>query len=270
MTLPAISSRVRRRASGWRIATCAPRRVGSRGLPIEQPTAASRAIGEGDRELAEGGALAPDRVDARLGGQQDALLDGRQRKHPGRSGEPLRDARRRIVALGHRELVALPEPALDRVAQPILEGAADVQPGRRAGSAVEELVRAADREVGAARVELDVDRAARVAEVPDDERPGLVGEGGDRVDVGDRGRSVVHVAEGDERDVARMRRQGRGDVVGRRSVDRVGVDPGDLEVPRPGQALQDVAIGREVVPVGHDHAPTRSRLERSMQAACRR
>ena len=117
------------------------------------------------------------------------------------------------------------------------------RPGARAGrtarlvprAAVEVLVRAADREVRAARRRARLDRSARVAEVPDDERSGLVGEGGDPGDVGDRGRSVVHVAEGDERDVVRVRRQRRGDVVERRPVDRVGVDPGDLEVPLPGR-----------------------------------
>ena len=89
-----------------------------------------------------------------------------------------------------------------------------------------------------------------------------MGEGCDRVDVGDRGRPVVHVAERHQRDIARMRREGRGDVVGCRPVDRVRRDPGDLEVPRPGQAFEDVAVGRKVVPVGHDHAPPGPRLER--------
>ena len=56
--------------------------------------------------------------------------------------------------------------------------------------------------------------------------------------VGDRRRAVVDVAEGDERDVAAMRREDGGDLVGGRAVDRVGVEPGDLAVAVAGEALE--------------------------------
>ena len=97
-----------------------------------------------------------------------------------------------------------------------------------------------------------------VRQVPQDERAGVVGEGRDRRQVGDRGGSVVDVAEGHERDVARMRVEDGGDVVDRRAVDRIRIEPGDLAVAIAGQALEHVPIGREVRPVGDDDPAARA------------
>ena len=83
MTPRSISARVSRCASGWRIATWSPRRSASRGLPTEQPSAASRAVDELDRELGQRHALRPDRGDARLGDEPDALFDRGDRDDAG-------------------------------------------------------------------------------------------------------------------------------------------------------------------------------------------
>ena len=62
----------------------------------------------------------------------DALLGGRQPEDAGRAREPAADPRHRPEALAHLELVGLPEPALDRVAQLGLEVRADVEVAGRA------------------------------------------------------------------------------------------------------------------------------------------
>src|SRR6185437_11737524 len=88
-------------------------------------------------------------------------------------GEPF-DALDGVVHRSHRELVALAEPAPDRLAQPVLQLAAYVEDRGGAWPGVDVLVGAADREVGTARVELDRHRADRVAQVPQHEGAGLV------------------------------------------------------------------------------------------------
>ena len=87
---------------------------------------------EGDRVLGQGDPLGADPVDAGLGGQPRTLLHGRQPEDRRRADEPAPDPGLRIVALGHRELVALAEPAPDRVPDLALQLAADVDEGRRA------------------------------------------------------------------------------------------------------------------------------------------
>jgi hypothetical protein len=64
--------------------------------------------------------------------------------------------------VAHGELVALPEPALDRLPEPVLVLASHVQEGRRARPAVEVLVGAADGQVRAGALEIDGDRADSV------------------------------------------------------------------------------------------------------------
>ena len=199
-----------------------------------------------DRVFGQGDALRPDAVDAGVGDEADALLDGRQRDDPGRPDEPCPDSRLGIVSLAHRELVALAEPALDRVSQLPLERVTDVEPGGRTGSAVEVLVGAPHGQVGAGSLEVHLDRAAGVAQVPEAERARVVGQCRDRGHVGDRRRAVVDMTERHQGDVARVSVDGGRDVGRLRTVDRVGVEPGDLEVPLPSESLEQVAVGREV------------------------
>src|SRR5439155_23325430 len=85
-------------------------------------------------------------------------LGAAQARDRRRPDEPALDARAGIERGAHRELIALAEPALDRVAQAALQFASDEQEGRRAGSGVQVFVRAADGEVRAGTVELDGDR----------------------------------------------------------------------------------------------------------------
>ena len=65
----------------------------------------------------------------------------------------------------------------------------------------------------------------------------------------DRGRSVVHVGQDDE---GELRVQDPFDVGDPDAVDVVLVDPADLEAAAGGEALDDVAIGRELVPADRD------------------
>ena len=132
--------------------------------------------------------LRPDRADP---GLLDEVEARRQREHPEhgrRAADDARQARGGLVARAHRERVAPPEPAPDRLLQDVLVLGADVAEGGRAGTAVEVLVGAARGEIGAPGVERDLDRPGGVADVPEHERARLVG---------------------DVRDVRRRRRRGR-------------------------------------------------------------
>ena len=72
----------------------------------------------------------------------------------------------------HPELLAMAEPAPDRLVQARLQFLAHVDERRRAGPAVQVLVAAADGEVGAARLQGHGHRAGRMAHVPEDQGPG--------------------------------------------------------------------------------------------------
>ena len=78
--------------------------------------------------------------------------------------------------------------------------------------------------------------------------------------VGERAGAVGDVRERDERDIAG--RAGRGDLVRLRPVDRVALEHSQLGVAARRDALEHVAVGREVVPVRHHRAPPRPRPER--------
>ena len=124
---------------------------------------------------------------------------------------------------------------------------ADVREARRAGAAVEVLVRAADGQLGARSVQVDVEHAGGVRQVPDQQRAGRVGAGGLAYEVGDLGGAVV-----DERT------HGDGDVV--EPVETVA----DLAASRAGDAVDDVAVGRELAGGDGDDAPVGTQRERGV------
>ena len=68
-------------------------------------------------------------------------------------------------------------------------------------------------------------------------------------EVGDGRRAVVDERQDDQPD---RRVEDRREVGGRRAVDGVGVEPADRQATGAGQALEDVAVGRELVAGGHD------------------
>ena len=104
-------------------------------------------------------------------------------------------------------------------------------------------------------LEPDLDGAHGMAEIPEHERARGVRGFGDPREVGERAGPVRDVGEGDEPDVARG--AGGLDVGGGRPVDRVGLDEAEIV----GEALEHVAVGREVVEVGDDRALVRARGE---------
>src|SRR5439155_6763296 len=91
-------------------------------------------VEELDRVFGERGALPPDLRDPRFGGQGDPDLDPYQAQDRRRPDEPACDAHAGIERGAHRELVALAEPALDRVAEAVLDVAPDEEERRGAGS----------------------------------------------------------------------------------------------------------------------------------------
>jgi hypothetical protein len=129
----------------------------------------------------------------------------------------------------------------------------------RAGPAVEVLVGAADGDVHAVGVQVQRHRARGVAQVPQDERPGVVHDARDRGEVRDVPRLVGDVAEQDQGGV---RPDGGGHVLRRHA--RLGVrrDPAELQAALGGDALQHEPVGGEVLGVGDDHAAPGARVDR--------
>jgi len=110
----------------------------------------------------------------------------------------------------------------------------------------------------AGRVEFHRDRADRVAQVPQGQRPGLVHDVRDRRHVGQGPAAVGHVRQADQRGA------GIDGVAKRPGVEalvHVGADDAQLTAALLGDPLQDVAIGREVVVVGEDDAAPWPRVQ---------
>ena len=92
----------------------------------------------------------------------------------GRAGQEVEDAARGPVIVDEGERLGMAHPALERDWQLVLQPLGDVEEGRRAGSAVQIFVAAADGEVAAGAVEIELDRAGAVRQVPHDQRAGRV------------------------------------------------------------------------------------------------
>ena len=108
-------------------------------------------------------------------------------------------------------------------------------------------------------VERDRDRARAVAQVPERERAVGVRDLRDPLGVEDEGRAVVDLRERDQRGVVVDQLL---DVLGLGARVGVGLDPFDLELALGGEALEHVAVGREVVAVGDDLGAVGARVER--------
>ena len=158
-----------------------------------------------------------------------------------------RRAQHRADAVGAREVVSegkrrrMREPAGERLIERREVPLGDVDMRRRAGPAVEEFVAAADREIGAVRIEPQFDRAARMREVPDDQR--ALGMRGcrHRRHVLDLGGAIVDVGQLDHRGVL----VDRGGDLRRRH--EAGVEPHHAR-----DALDDVVVGGKIAALGED------------------
>ena len=120
---------------------------------------------------------------------------------------------------------------------------------RRAGAAVQVLVAAADREVGAGAVQIDRHGAGGVREIPDHDRAGLMRRARQLGHPVHAAGAIVDVRQHQDRDaIVEMRR------------DLVGVDEHQLEAVLARERLGDVEIGREV----------RALRDDAIRGACRR
>ena len=104
-----------------------------------------------------------------------------------------------IVVEGERLGVA--HPALQRDCKLVLQPLGDVDESRRAGAAVQIFVAAADGEVAAGAIEIELDRAGAVRQVPHGQRASRMRRVVDCPHVVDRGRAVIDMGQGDDRGV---------------------------------------------------------------------
>ena len=178
-----------------------------------------------------------------LGGDPHALLDRGQHEDRRRAGQEAGDARRGLVRALHRELVVLAEPALDRRAQRVLQRLGDVQVAGGARAGVEVLVGAADGVAGCRRAFSSTGTAPAECERSQIDRAPR----SKRLHVGQRAGAVVDVARA-RRAPSGHARRAAGRAAGRRLEDP------QLEPARAGDALEHVAVGREVVLVGDERA----------------
>ena len=198
-------------AAGWARVTCEPRRSTSRGEASRTPCGVSQASASSISSVVMARPLAASRsipasATSRAPTSTAAIASDRR----GADAEAL-DPRRRLVDRPHRELVALAEPPLDRRAELLLQVPPHVEERRRPGPAVEVLVRAADREIGAGGGQPGRHRPDGVREVPEHERARVVDQPGDGRQVGERAGAVGHVREDDDGDpVVERRGQHRG------------------------------------------------------------
>ena len=202
-----------------------------------------------DRELGERDGLLPDRVDAGILDHREGVLH-REHSHDRRGArqEPTHAVGGPVLGT-HREDVGGAHPALDGLREPRLMPRRDVRERGRTGSAVEVLVRAADREVESPLVGLDRHGAGGVAEVPQDERAGVVGDAGQGCGIREKAGPVGDVAQHDHGRLGADRALQRftGDAGG-----QVDVDPADPPAALAGDALDEVPVGGEVVAVDDD------------------
>ena len=193
--------------------------------------------------------LRTDRVEPGLLEQVDHVLDRQHPDHGRRAGQEPADAPHGHVVRAHQERVGVAHPALDRLGEGVEVARGDVAERRRAGTAVEVLVGAPGGQVDAPGVELGGDDAGGVTHVEEHERAGVVGDLGDRRDVGQPGGAVGDVVD---RHQGGLLPHDLRDLVGGEAGRRVDVDPAEGHPALLRDAHRDVAVGREVVAVDHD------------------
>lgn len=164
-----------------------------------QAEARALLIDQGQEEVAQGLGLAPHlaEIDA-VEGVEGGVEGGEAENRRGAALEAVDSRRRPIVGL-EGERGAVPEPAGERRARRLLQGAGNVDEGRRAGAAVQELVAAAHRQVGTAAAEVDLEGAGAVRQVPERQGAVVVGGAGDPRHVAQLAALEIDLAETDHR-----------------------------------------------------------------------
>jgi len=134
-------------------------------------------------------------------GLQERVQGGLQRQH----GEDRRTGDQEVADAGGGGVIqvegeggALPEPAPDGREQALLQVAAYVEEGGGAGTTVEVLVGATDRQVDTPGIQLDRHGADGVAEIPKNEGASLMSMGGDGLGIVEVAALEDDMREGDE------------------------------------------------------------------------
>ena len=163
--------------------------------------------------------------------------------------QPRMPLRTPVIGL-ERERRRVPEPSLDRVGKFVVQRRGDVQKRGGAGSAVQILVAASHREVDPITLQLDLDCAGGVRQIPQRQGAGPMRRLRERRHVVPLAVAEVDVREREQRGVAVECLR---DV---RAVDRAQLATEQLD-----GAPRDVQIRREVAPLGDDHATLGTRPE---------
>ena len=233
--------------------SCAVTRRGDPDAQIDRPR-----VHDLDHEAGQQHGLGTDGLDARLGRQLDTIAHRQHAKDGWRPTHHAADAVGGGVPRAHLEHILATHPAPDWLVDLTVQAEPDIPEGGCARSPVEVLVGAAHGEVDAPLIEMGGDRSCRMAQIPQDERPGVVGDPRDGGDVRDETRAVRHMAEHGER---RPGANSGSDLPGLDPGFRVGLDPAQREATLRRNTFQDIAIRREVVGVEHDLGSVRARRQ---------
>ena len=253
--------RVSRRASGWRIATWAPRRAGSRGEPSEQPSGASHASSSA---IAYSVRAMPFARIASMPASATSSMPACAAVSARIAGVPTSQPRDARLALEARA-----PSRTGRAARTSPGSAVGARPGARAGrrgtrarrgrrsgtctcSRRRGRRRSRSRSTGIEPAACDRSHrtsapASRAASVT-------------AAHVDDRRRAVVDRREDDAAPCPSSSAAATSPVG--EALDRVAVQPADLEVSLPCQPLDDVPVRRELGALDDDRPPARPRVER--------
>ena len=210
-----------------------------------------------DDEGGEGERFAPDPGQPRLLDHVEHVVQRHHAEHRRCAAEEPAHTVSGHESVSHREHVCRAHPTLDGLVQFGLQPARDVGESGSARPAVEILVAAADGDIDVPGIEFRRHDARRVAEIPEHQCTGLVGDRGDLLHFGDESRAVCDLAQNHE---SRVRADRVGHEFRCHASVGIGIDPAQGEPALGRDPLEDEAIRRKVVPVYDDLGAARPRV----------
>src|SRR6266567_2869246 len=175
--------------------------------------------------------------------QVDCRFERGHRQDRGSSSEESSRVRCRLVTTIKVKWVVVSEPAWDRIVQVAVEPASSEGVGRRAWTAVQELIGASDCQVHLGAVEIKRHRTSAVTEIPNEQRARIVSGLCELAQVQHVSRPIVHVRDRDH-----------GHAMLDGFAELVAGDAPKLYAPFLRYRLCDVQVGRKVLLIGKDRS----------------